>query len=112
MTTRPYKPLQATRFCLANRNTNTTAQKSSIGWLRLHGYRAIWGAVRWFLATQTSNSGNQFNQIALAKLCGDLRAARSDRAVNEARFKVSELWRSRSEASQRHLFYPSQSSTI
>jgi hypothetical protein len=38
------------------------------------------------LATQTNKSGNRFNQRVLVKLCGHLRAARSDRAAHLLRF--------------------------
>jgi hypothetical protein len=58
---------------------------------------AIWEAARWFLATQTPTiRGSQLNRAVLLKDCGKLPAVIGNHAVPAARFKVSELWRSRS----------------
>lgn len=71
----------ATRFSLSRSETNMAVQKNAFGPLRSCITLAVWEAVCWFLATQTKASGNEFHLGVLVKLCGKLRATRSDRAV-------------------------------
>ena len=71
----------ATRFSLSRTETNMAVQKNAFGPLRSSITLAVWEAGCWFLATQTKASGNEFHLGVLVKLCGKLRATRSDRAA-------------------------------
>jgi hypothetical protein len=68
-----------------------TVEKSARGCLRMRGSRTIWGKVRWFNPTQPKASGYQLHHRVLMKLCGRLRAVRTDRAVLERLGAIIEM---------------------
>jgi hypothetical protein len=80
-TTRLHNPVGADRYGLPRRKANSTAREGAVGCLQSRTSRAMWEAVRWFIVTRTNRSGNLWHQGVLVKFCGDLHAARSDRAV-------------------------------
>src|SRR5580765_1750245 len=68
-------------FCRQRRKWNMTVPNSAMRGSQLRIFRAIWEMVSCLIAVQAKASGYEFHQIVLTKLCGNLHATRSDRAV-------------------------------
>ena len=69
--------------CRVRGKSSTTSQRSAFGDWRWQSFLAIWGKARWFIPTHPKASGFQLHHLVLFTLCGQLRAASSDRAVVE-----------------------------